>query len=84
MLANCANPACARQFHQLDQGRLYLLPPDDRIVERLSEYCYWLCLECSIRFALTRHEGRVALITKKSRDVHPPMQLLMSGRWDWT
>ena len=27
MVAKCANPSCSRQFHELSQGRLFVLPP---------------------------------------------------------
>jgi hypothetical protein len=84
MLVYCSNSGCARQFHQPSQARLYFLPPSDYVVERFSEYCYWLCPECSIEFAIKRHEGQVVVIANDDRDVRPPLQLLLSGRWDRT
>jgi hypothetical protein len=63
---------------------LYFLPPINPITERLSEYCYWLCAECSIVFAMTRYQGQITLVAKERRQAQPPLQLLMSGRWDRT
>ena len=83
VVANCANPICAREFRQLSQGRLYLLPPPGCAADCLADHCYWLCLQCSKHFSLIRLEGEVVLRAQE-RDVMPPMQLLMSGRWDST
>ena len=81
LVARCANPVCARQLHELSQGRLYLLPPPGCAVNRLADHCYWLCANCSLHFALIRQEGDVVLLVRE-RSVTPPVQLLMSGRWD--
>jgi len=80
VIANCANPVCAREFNQLSQGRLYMIPPPGCAVDRLADHCYWLCPKCSLHFAVIRHEGEVVLQTQE-RNVMPPVQLLMSGRW---
>ncbi len=77
MVANCANPMCGRQFQQLSQGRLFLLPPVGYLVERLSDYCYWLCPECSAHFAMIRHDGEVVLLAQDRRHVSPPIQLMI-------
>ena len=76
MVASCANPTCARQFHQLSQGRLFLLPPEGCLVDRLSDYCYWLCPECSAQFTMIRHEGEVVLLVHRQSHVSPPIQVL--------
>jgi hypothetical protein len=60
MVAKCANPKCNRQFRQLSKGRLFLLPPSSGTAElmwrtnRLTEYCYWLCPECSREYTIVR------------------------------
>jgi hypothetical protein len=83
VVVSCANPVCARQFHALSQGRLYLLPLPGCAFSRLADHCYWLCAKCSLHFALIRHEGEVVLLVRE-RNLMTPVQLLMSGRWDRT
>ena len=67
MVAKCANPKCNRQFHHLGKGKLFLLPPshssDDLMwkVEKLTDYCYWLCPECSQAFTITRQGSRLVV-----------------------
>jgi hypothetical protein len=67
MVAQCANPACNREFRELNKGRLFLLPPTrhesptiwgDR---KLSDYCYWLCPECATTHTITRDESEVVV-----------------------
>jgi hypothetical protein len=55
MVAKCSNPACNREFRELSKGRLFLLPPTHNCyadpawkVDKLSDYCYWLCPECDV------------------------------------
>ena len=71
MVAQCANPACNREFRELSKGRLFLLPPDRHAnavamgkVERLSDYCYWLCSECDATHTITRHELEVLVAVR--------------------
>ena len=66
MVAQCANPACNCEFRELSKGRLFLLPPTREEyseslgrVERLSDYCYWLCPECDAIYTITRSESEV-------------------------
>ena len=66
MVALCANPACNCEFRELSKGRLFLLPPTREEyseslgrVERLSDYCYWLCPECDAIYTITRSESEV-------------------------
>ena len=52
MVAQCANPDCKREFHELSKGRLFLLPPtrdirDSSPAPRLIDHCYWLCPKCA-------------------------------------
>ena len=68
MVAKCANPACNREFRELSKGRLFLLPPTRHAyseslgrVERLSDYCYWLCPECDATHTITRRESEVVV-----------------------
>ena len=68
MVAKCANPACNREFRELSKGRLFLLPPTRNeyseptgTVERLSDYCYWLCPECDATYTITRRESEVVV-----------------------
>jgi hypothetical protein len=67
MVAQCANPACNREFRELSKGRLFALPPTrhespatwgDR---KLSDYCYWLCPECAATHTITRDESEVVV-----------------------
>ena len=70
MVAKCANPECNRQFRQLSKGRLFLLPPSDEMmwrVERLTDYCYWLCPSCSQTHTVLRH-GPELIVSKQE---HP-------------
>lgn len=66
MVAKCANPTCNREFRELSKGRLFLLPPARHAcadsmgrIERLSDYCYWLCPECDATHTITRRESEV-------------------------
>jgi hypothetical protein len=68
MVAKCANPACNVEFRELSKGRLFLLPPTREAycealgrVERLSDYCYWLCPECDATYTITRGESEVVV-----------------------
>ena len=70
MVVRCSNPECNREFHQLSQGRLYLLPPpqdsfSEFTMTRLADYCYWLCPECSRRYVLER-QGTELILTARS------------------
>jgi hypothetical protein len=67
MVAKCANPECNRQFRQLSKGRLFLLPPSDEMmwrVDRLSDYCYWLCPSCSQTHVVLR-QGPELIVSKQ-------------------
>jgi hypothetical protein len=72
MVAQCANPACNREFRELSKGRLFALPPTrhespatwgDR---KLSDYCYWLCPECEATHTITRDESEVVVSKRDS------------------
>ena len=61
MVATCANPSCNRQFHDLSNGRLFVLPPFDNHGVRLSDHCYWLCPECAVKYTITQYESEVVI-----------------------
>ena len=67
MVAQCANPACNREFRELSKGRLFLLPPTHQESlatwgdRKLSDYCYWLCPECEATHTITRDESEVVV-----------------------
>jgi hypothetical protein len=67
MVAQCANPACNREFRELSQGRLFLLPPTQHESpatwgdKKLSDYCYWLCPECAAKHTITRDESGIVV-----------------------
>ena len=78
MVAKCANPACNREFRELSKGRLFLLPPTRRDyseslerVERLSDYCYWLCPECDATYTITRSESEVLVAVRGPGSPYP-------------
>jgi hypothetical protein len=53
MVATCASGSCNREFRELSKGRLFLLPPTGMLGgEKLSDYCYWLCPDCSSVYTL--------------------------------
>jgi hypothetical protein len=70
MVAKCSNPKCNRQFRHLSKGRLFLLPPSVESaemmwkVDRLADYCYWLCPECSQQYTIAR-VGRELVFSRK-------------------
>ena len=70
MVATCANPDCGHEFRQLSKGRLFLLPPIQSSsnlrwrVDRLADYCYWLCPECSQAYTIER-EGTELTVSKQ-------------------
>jgi hypothetical protein len=67
MVAQCANPACHREFRELSKGRLFALPPTRHDCpatwgeRKLSDYCYWLCPECAAAHTITRDESEVVV-----------------------
>jgi hypothetical protein len=72
MVAQCANPACDREFRELSKGRLFALPPTRHVSpatwgdrtwgdKKLSDYCYWLCPECAVTHTITRDESEVVV-----------------------
>ncbi len=70
MVAKCANPDCNRQFRQLSQGRLFLLPPSTDLmwrVEKLTDYCYWLCPACSKTHIISR-QGTELIVSRREPD----------------
>ena len=78
MVAKCANPACKRIFRELSKGRLFLLPParhcySDPLgtVDKLSDYCYWLCPECDGIYTIMRHESEVVVSVRAQGTPHP-------------
>jgi len=78
MVAKCANPACNLEFRELSKGRLFLLPPDRLAyaesmgkVERLSDYCYWLCPECDTTHTITRRELEVVVAVRGPGTPYP-------------
>ncbi len=78
MIAKCANPACNREFRELSKGRLFLLPPNRPAysesmgkVERLSDYCYWLCPECDATHTIVRPESEVVVSVREPGTPHP-------------
>jgi len=73
MVAKCSNPACNREFRELSKGRLFLLPPTHNCyadpawkVDKLSDYCYWLCPECDVTHTITRGESEVVVSERTS------------------
>jgi hypothetical protein len=72
MVAKCANPTCNRQFHDLSKGRLFVLPPLNEYVVRLSDYCYWLCPECDATYTITRYGSEVIVIARERGIQSPP------------
>lgn len=80
MVARCSNPACNREFRELSKGRLFLLPPIRRHysnvngkVEKLSDYCYWLCPECDVTHTITRLDSEVMVIERAPGTPYPPL-----------
>ena len=71
MVAKCANGGCNREFRELSKGRLFLLPPTEtRVVERLSDHCYWLCPDCSSVYTLELEGTRpVVRLRRRERSV---------------
>ena len=79
MVAICANPTCCQSFTNLSQGKLYLLPPMETWLRLggLSQWCYWLCPECSQEYIMTRYQGEVVLVSQIGSDYETqPSQLL--------
>lgn len=76
MVAKCSNPQCNRQFRHLSKGRLFLLPPSAELadsvwkVDRLADYCYWLCPECSQEYTIAR-VGAELLFSRKEQNGTP-------------
>ncbi len=72
MLYKCANPACARPFRRLDEGKLFqveteffpasesrqALPSRRGRMLRHHIERYWLCDECCLTLTLTFEQGR--------------------------
>ena len=72
MLYKCANPACARPFRRLDEGKLFqveteyfpasepraALPSRRGRMLRPHIERYWLCDECASALTLTFERGR--------------------------
>ena len=68
MVAKCANGSCKREFTELSKGRLFLLPPTGmQGGERLSEFCYWLCPDCSSLYTLEL-EGSSPVLRARGRE----------------
>ena len=76
MLSKCLNPDCLATFRYLKEGRLYRVPmppnrprpenstPPSRQQQHVEHF--WLCQECSHRFALIVDEhGEVHLLPHK-------------------
>ena len=88
MVAKCANPACNREFRELSKGRLFLLPPTRCAcseptgkVEKLSDYCYWLCPECDATYTIVRRELEVVVSVRGPGTPYPiPATSLRSKR----
>lgn len=72
MVAKCFNPQCNRRFHQLSKGKLFLLPPSANApdmlwrVDRLLDYCYWLCPECANEHTIMRSGSELVVSWKPS------------------
>ena len=86
MVAKCANPACNREFRELSKGRLFLLPPTRSAyseslgrVERLSDYCYWLCPECDVAYTITRCDMEV-VVSERGPGASYPVVISSSRR----
>ena len=78
MVAKCANPACNREFRELSKGRLFLLPPTRGAnsgpagsVERLSDYCYWLCPDCDATHVIVRRDSDVLVSVRGPGTPYP-------------
>ncbi len=65
MVAKCANPTCNRQFQELSKGRLFVLPPTNEYVVRLSDYCYWLCPECVAKYTVLRDGSELFIVARE-------------------
>jgi hypothetical protein len=54
------------------KGRLFLLPPlqdSSHLLwrtDRLADYCYWLCPECSQAYTIER-EGTALIVSKREQ-----------------
>ena len=90
MVAKCANPACNREFRELSKGRLFLLPPTGRNysgatakVERLSDYCYWLCPECDATHMIVRRESEVVVSVRGPGNPYSYLRSLSSQKEAW-
>jgi hypothetical protein len=67
MVATCAIGGCNREFRELSKGRLFLLPPTGMLGgEKLSDYCYWLCPDCSSVYTLEREGTSPVLRARRS------------------
>jgi hypothetical protein len=76
MVAKCANPECSRQFRQLSKGKLFLLPPSHDPTDltwkvgKLTDYCYWLCPECSQTYTVGR-QGSELIVSGREQSTAP-------------
>lgn len=89
MITKCANPACAREFHYLHDGRLFHFevknacrPCQDvpaAICEqqpRRAAVFFWLCRECASQFTLRFDPGsglRVVPISGQAAGASSPL-----------
>lgn len=80
MFAKCANPSCSRRFQELSKGRLFVLPPFNDHGVRLSDYCYWLCPGCAVKYSITQYESE-ALFTVRGHS-SPNSACATPLRWD--
>ena len=69
MVATYAIGGCNRELKELSKGRLFLLPPTGMLGgEKLSDYCYWLCPDCSSVYTLEQRTCRPAQPEQGPRD----------------
>ena len=77
MVAQCANPACHREFRELSKGRLFLLPPTPdssdwtQSAGRLSDCCYWLCPQCDATHTIVRRDSEVVVSVRGPGSTYP-------------
>ena len=76
MVAKCANPGCNRQFRKLSKGKLFLLPPSHDPADlmwkvgKLTDYCYWLCPDCSQTHMIAR-QGAELIVSRREQSNAP-------------
>ena len=77
MVAKCANPVCAAEFHYLHEGTLFLVAHDENrsntrtsseVAYRRKPYAveyFWLCASCSWNLTLESDDNHGIMVTPK-------------------